>query len=86
MLSYGDVYTQQHHEVRGRLLEVISWSKRSVMLRDAKVHCRLSVDAVTNKFNSDNKITFCCTLLSRIMKIKIQGYRKKWTGFETAIT
>jgi len=41
------------------------------MLREAKVHCRLSIDPVTKKFHSDNKITFCCTLLSKIVKIKI---------------
>lgn len=41
------------------------------MSRDATVHCRLSVDPVTNKFNSNNKITFCCTLLTKNMKGKL---------------
>jgi len=40
------------------------------MLRDAKVHCCLSVGPVTDKFHSDYKVTFCCTL-SKIMKIKV---------------
>lgn len=42
-----------------------------MVLRDAKDHCRLSVGPVTSKFNSNNKITFCCTFLSKNVKIKI---------------
>jgi len=30
--------------------------------------------------------TFKPTLVQKFSRIKVQGYRKRWTGFETAVT